>query len=262
LSKLQFEYSMELTYSEPVTECHYTLKCLPKNTDMQQIHELTIELSPVTDYQRDSDSFGNLTIYGNYFLPHTRFAVTVKGIAETWLSVSQKDTGSSAVFRHPYGLSRAGDGIRAYHKSLSVPSGPAYDAAMYLMRCLHRDFAYEQRITNMETSAEQAWTLGKGVCQDYAHILIALCHLSNIPARYVTGMMVGEGHSHAWVEILDHGYWYALDPTNNCIAADTYIKIGHGRTAKDCMLNKGIIKGGGSQKQAVTVSVQHIKELT
>lgn len=110
----------------------------------------------------------------------------------------------------------------------------------------------------MDTSAEEAWALGKGVCQDYAHILIALCHLSDIPARYVTGMMVGEGHSHAWVEILDHGHWYALDPTNNCIAADTYIKIGHGRTAKDCMINKGIIKGGGSQHQTVTVRVEEL----
>lgn len=246
---------MELTYSEPVTECHYTLKCLPQNTDMQQIHELTIELSPVTDYQRDSDSFGNLTIYGNYYVPHTRFTVTVKGIAETWLSVSQREAGNTELFRYPHGLNRAGAGIRAYHSRLSIPTQSHYEAALYLMRCLHRDFTYVQGVTTMDTSAEAAWQLGKGVCQDYAHILIALCHLSGIPARYVTGMMVGEGHSHAWVEILDHGHWYALDPTNNCIAADTYIKIGHGRTAKDCMLNKGIIKGGGCQHQTVTVTV-------
>jgi len=259
LSKLQFEYRMELTYSAPVTECHYTLKCLPKNTDMQQISELTIELTPHSDYQRDFDSFGNLTIYDNLYRPHNRFAVAVKGVAETWLSVSQQDMGNSQIYRYPHGLNRAGSGIRAYHAALMLaPEQSPYETAMYLMRCLYRDFRYEQGVTNMETSAESAWNLGKGVCQDYAHILIALCHLSHIPARYATGMMVGEGHSHAWVEILDNGYWYALDPTNNCIAADTYIKIGHGRHAKDCMLNKGMIKGGGSQQQTVTVSVQQL----
>lgn len=258
MSKLQFEYRMDLTYSEPVTECHYTLKCIPQNTDMQQIRELTIELTPVTDYQRDSDSFGNLMIYGNHYIPHTCFSVTVKGIAETWLSVSQQDAGNSSIYSFPHGLNRTGANLRAYHSRLTVPAHSPYETAMYLMRCLHRDFRYVQGVTTMNTSAEEAWTLGQGVCQDYAHILIALCHLSNIPARYVTGMMIGEGHSHAWVEILDHGYWYALDPTNNCIAADTYIKIGHGRTAKDCMLNKGLIKGGGRQIQTVTVSVQHL----
>ena len=259
MSKLQFEYRMELSYSEPVTECHYTLKCIPKNTDMQQISELSIELTPVTDYQRDFDSFGNRTLYGNLYTPHTLFALTVQGVAETWLSVSQQESGNCAIFRYPYGLNRAGVALKNYFDSLPpLPAQSPYDTAMELMHCLHRDFSYEQGITTMETSAEAAWQLGKGVCQDYAHIFIALCHLAEIPARYVTGMMVGEGQSHAWTEILDNGFWYALDPTNNCIAADTYIKISHGRDAKDCMINKGIIKGGGQQQQTVMVRVEEL----
>jgi len=257
LSKLQFDYRMELAYSAPVTECHYTVKCLPKNTDMQRITELNIEITPNSDYQRSTDSFGNLTIYDNLYLPHDRFAVRVSGVVETWLSVSQRAMTDSAIYRYSHGLNRAGEALRSYYNSLQpVPAHSPYDTAMHLMRCIHRDFHYEQNITAINTSAEDAWQLRRGVCQDYAHILIALCHLAGIPARYVTGMMVGEGHSHAWVEILDHGYWYALDPTNNCIAADTYIKIGHGRDARDCMINRGIIKGGGSQQQTVTVCVK------
>ena len=259
MSKLHFDYRMELSYSQPVTECHYTLKCIPQNTDMQSICELSIEIMPSTDYQTDTDPFGNLMIYDNLYLPHSSFEVHISGVAETWLSVHQRDCAAMPVYRYPHGLNRASAALQTYFHSLQpVPNASAYETAMHLMHCLYRDFAYRPNTTTMETSAESAWTNGCGVCQDYAHILIALCHLAGIPARYVTGMVIGEGQSHARTEILDNGYWYALDPTHDCIAAETYIKIGHGRDAKDCMLNKGIIKGGGSQQQTVTVLVENL----
>ena len=68
--------------------------------------------------------------------------------------------------------------------------------------------------------------LGKGVCQDYSHILIALCRKYKIPARYVVGMIIGEGATHAWVEVYYDGCWYGLDPTHNKEVDDYFIKIG------------------------------------
>lgn len=260
MSKLQFEYRMELAYSQPVSECHYTLKCLPRDTDMQRIEHLSIHIEPQTDFQRGTDAFGNLTVYDNLYFPHSRFTVQITGTAQTWLAVSQRNLGYPAIYRHPFGLNRGGDGIADYFNRLRIqlPDSTAYDKAMFLMHALHRDFAYESGITSVSTTAEQAWCMGKGVCQDYAHIFIALCHLAGIAARYVTGMMVGEGATHAWVEILSGDYWYALDPTNDCIAADTYIKISHGRDASDCMVNKGIVKGFADQQQTVTVVVKQL----
>ena len=93
------------------------------------------------------------------------------------------------------------------------------------------------------------------VRQDYAQILIALCHLEKIPARYVAGMMIGEGASHAWVEICQDGIWYGLDPTNNKLVDDDYIKLSHGRDASDCLINRGVIVGGGEQTQDIKVHV-------
>ena len=260
MRKLQFEYRMELTYSNMVNESHYTLKCLPRDTDMQRITDLSVTIAPAHDCQRGTDSFGNLTIYGNLYFPHDHFTVTVTGTAETWLAVSQTDHGNSMIFRHPYGLNRADESIRTYFHGISpaMPQENYYEAALYLMHTLHRDFQYEAGVTGVTTSAAEAWTLGKGVCQDYAHIFIALCHLAGIPARYVTGMMCGEGATHAWVEILSGNYWYAMDPTNDCIAADAYIKIAHGRDATDCMVNKGIIRGYAEQEQTVTVRVSDL----
>lgn len=73
--------------------------------------------------------------------------------------------------------------------------------------------------------------LGQGVCQDYAHIFLALLNLAGIPARYVTGLLIGEGASHAWVEVLHHGAWYGLDPTNDAPVLTDYINMGNQRTS-------------------------------
>ena len=90
--------------------------------------------------------------------------------------------------------------------------------------------------------------------------MIALCRMAGIPARYVTGMLVGEGSSHAWVEVLSVGKWYGLDPTNNLIVGEEHIKIGTGRDASDCPINRGLLFGGGEQVQIVSVKVRQEKE--
>ncbi len=260
MSKLHFDYWMEIAYSEPVTECHYTIKCLPRDTDSQRIEELNIEITPPHDYQRGEDSFGNLMIYDNLYREHDRFGFRISGVAGTGLADGERAGAGEmvGVYRYPHGLNRAGDGIRSYFAA-NGPAGDAVrDTAVRLMHGLHRDFRYEKGVTDVSTTAEEAWRLGCGVCQDYAHILIALCHLARIPARYVTGMMAGEGYSHAWVEVLSDGVWYGLDPTNDCVAGESYIKIGVGRDAEDCMINKGMVTGGGSQTQSVVVRVEEV----
>lgn len=261
MSKLHFDYRMELDFTQIVTESHYTIKCLPKNTDMQRISDVQINIFPENSFQRGTDSFGNLTVYGNVLEPHTQFGFHISGNAETNLSFGDivKEKENTGIFRYPYGLNKAGDGIKDYFSQIILDSCTTdYDKALCLMNQLYEDFTYESGSTHMRTTAEEAFSQKKGVCQDYANIFIALCHLANIPARYVAGMMVGEGFSHAWVEILSEGVWHAIDPTHACLALDNYIKIGVGRDAEDCMINKGIMKGGGAQLQTVKVFVEQI----
>ena len=123
------------------------------------------------------------------------------------------------------------------------------------MHKLHQDLSYEKGVTTFQTTAEEAMKLKKGVCQDYAHILIALLRMMRIPARYVVGMMIGEGFSHAWVEMEADGRWYGLDPTNDVLVGENYIKISHGRDYNDCIVNKGVFTGMASQKQDISVIV-------
>ena len=94
---------------------------------------------------------------------------------------------------------------------------------------------------------------GVGVCQDYAHILISMCRLSGIPARYVAGMMVGEGASHAWTEVWLDGGWTGVDPTHNRPVDETYIKLAHGRDFGDGAIDKGCFIGSATQRQQMCI---------
>ena len=126
------------------------------------------------------------------------------------------------------------------------------------MDSLFRVFRYEPGVTGVFTTAEEAFALAQGVCQDYAHILLALCRASRVPCRYVVGMMIGEGASHAWVEVFEDGFWLSLDPTHKRRTDDTYIAISRGRDAQDCSINQGVFTGGGKQSQEISVSVEEI----
>ena len=124
------------------------------------------------------------------------------------------------------------------------------------MEALRARFSYKSGVTRVETTAEQALELGCGVCQDYAHILIALCRALGVPARYVAGIQEGTGETHAWVEIYDNGYWVGIDPTNHKMVDERYLKLSHGRDFADCGINRGLFIGGCTQKQTVEASVR------
>lgn len=258
MRRLHFDYYMQIEYSEPVSSCHFTIKCMPKETFRQRVEEVKVNLSPDVPYSTGTDSFGNSQIYGWDDIEHTVFNFRFTGEVCTGLDDKEEAVNEDmlAIFRYPYGLNRAGKALRDYHAKLvgELPSD-VYEKSLFLMHRLHQGFAYEKDCTDMTTTAEDAWKQGRGVCQDYAHILIALLHLEHIPARYVTGMLVGEGASHAWVEIAREGYWYGIDPTGDVTVGDDHIKIGVGRDASDCLINRGIMHGGGSQTQSVNVSV-------
>lgn len=263
MKKLHFDYSMELNYSEQVQKCYFTIKCIPQTTDRQKIEDLNVELEPRDSMEESVDSFGNRFLFGNVMEEHDRFVFRIRGTAYTGLADSEPlgDENILGAYRYPYGLTVPGKGLTEYFNGLSLQKErTAYETGVYLMRRLYEDFSYEKNVTDMNTTAEEAWQLGKGVCQDYAHILIVLCRMAGIPARYVAGMLIGEGYSHAWVEILSDDRWYALDPTNNCVVTDSHIRIGIGRDASDCLINRGVMTGGGRQSQDIRVIVRELPQ--
>lgn len=267
MKKLHFDYYMQISYSELVAKCHYTIKCIPPETDRQHLEHLIIEMKPENRISRGEDSFGNQMLYGSVNEEHDEFHFRIVGDVTTGMK-EYECIGNECIagmYRYPSGLTPPGHLLQSYYESLQSSLGLGTDSTDFdkgtaLMHRLYQDFRYEKNVTNVATTAEKAWELGRGVCQDYAHILIVLCRLAGIPARYVAGMLIGEGYSHAWVEILSEGRWYALDPTNDIVVTDSHIKLGIGRDAADCLINRGVLKGGGSQSQTIKVCVREIED--
>jgi transglutaminase-like putative cysteine protease len=115
---------------------------------------------------------------------------------------------------------------------------------------------------------DEVLKLKAGVCQDFAHILVLMLRLLNIPARYISGYicpnhngMRGEGATHAWAEayLPDYG-WLGIDPTNNCIANETHVRLAVGRNFSDCSPVKGVYKGSSGHLLEVKVSVEYRDE--
>ena len=261
MKKLAYDYYMRISYSIPVENCHFTIKCFPQSTDRQRVLTQKIDIS-AQGYSEGRDGFGNRQIYGGVESEHDIFVFHTAGEVESGLSDYEEVAAEDRIgmFRHAHGCNMPGTGLRSYFEELVraqvITDGQEdLQKSTALMHRLYQDFHYEKNKTTMSTTAEQAWQIGAGVCQDYAHILIALCQMAGIPARYVTGMLIGEGASHAWVEILAGDRWYAMDPTNDCIVTDSHIRIGTGRHAGDCLINRGIMHGGGDQTQEVRVTV-------
>lgn len=147
-------------------------------------------------------------------------------------------------------------------------------AAQKLTEYVYKHFRYIKGVTTVETTLEEIWRLKAGVCQDFAHILLVMLRMIDIPARYVSGYicpnhngMRGEGATHAWVEAYIPFYgWLGLDPTNNCIVNDLHVRLAVGRNFSDCSPVRGTYKGSAHHNLDVGVSVSyedgHVQEDT
>lgn len=261
MRKLHFKYSMTIEYTVPVSRCNFTIKCVPKDTERQKVENINISINPTNKYNFGVDGFRNIQVYGVNEQSHDRFDFKIEGDVITGLADYEEyvDDDIAMIFNHPYGHCVAGECINEYYSKIGkneCEGMSAYDKAIYMMHKLHKHLTYKSFSTDIHTSAEQSFKQGMGVCQDFAHIYIAIMHLMHIPARYVTGLIIGEGESHAWVEVLIEGKWYGIDPTNDKAVNDEYIKIGVGRDASDCKINRGIMHGGGLHYQTINVTVE------
>ncbi len=233
---------------------------IPQDTERQRITGLNISSVSGTSLQITDDVFRNKKLYGKIKDPHDSFEISISGSACTGIDIFEEFTDcpfSAAIFSAQTRLTEPGAHLKKYHHELSLEDFDSpYDKTLRIMRDIPDVFRYNSGATEIHESAENAMALGKGVCQDYAHIMISLLRMERIPARYVVGMMLGEGASHAWVEALCKGYWYGFDPTNNKLVNDEYIKVSCGRDSNDCPVIKGSFFGNGIQNQKEEVIVE------
>ncbi|MCD8363904.1 MAG: transglutaminase family protein [Lachnospiraceae bacterium] len=255
MKRLHFSYEMELQFGHPVTEHYFVLRFVPESSAVQTIEEADYELCPAAHLARQTDGFGNSMLVGDIRESHEAFSYRTTGIAQVSYTDGLPEE-LHPVYRRKSPLTAMDEGLEQLYQKLYPSETAVFPRAVCLMHGLYENFSYRKGSTDVRTTAAEAFHAGGGVCQDYAHILIALCRRDGIPARYVSGLMLGEGASHAWTEVYVDGRWRGLDATNDRVATDDYIRIAQGRDYQDCPVERGVLKGDASQAQHVHVKVE------
>ncbi len=156
------------------------------------------------------------------------------------------------------------------------PSHEIGPALLHLNHWIKEELTYAPGSTTINTPVSVVLQQRTGVCQDFAQVMIAILRSAEIPARYVTGYietesqrkaierrraprLVGASESHAWVEVyLPGGYWWPLDPTNDCVAGERHVKVASGRDYHDSTPTRGVFKGTFTQKLSVAVTMERL----
>jgi transglutaminase-like putative cysteine protease len=143
-------------------------------------------------------------------------------------------------------LTAADAAIRELAASLAAPD--EVETAEHYCDHVHRAIRYQYGVTSVTTTAAEALAGGRGVCQDSAHVMIALCRAVGLPARYVSGHLLGEGGTHAWVEVVvadpAGARAVAFDPCNGRRAGNDYLTVATGRDYSDVAPTSGTYRGG------------------
>ncbi len=259
MKKLSFQYETQLSFSKKITKHFFVLRFMPLSTSAQKICSVEYSVNPQEHIDINTDCFGNTTVIGRMLAPHDDFRFVINGIAFTDVSAVGVEP-LHPVYKYSSPYTQAGDNIVAYYQEklaeALLPDMTNVEKAGLIMETVFDDFSYQPGVTSVKTTASEALEIGQGVCQDYAHICIALLRHAGIPARYVAGLMLGEGATHAWVEVYEKDRWIGIDPTHNRMVDDDYIKISHGRDYGDCMVERGTFVGIAEQLQEVHASVE------
>lgn len=267
MKKLEFSLASTLQLGEPVVGHYYSLRILPAGDPAQKVELQHVEVDPCDRHVIQRDGWGNTLFVGEALGPHDAFGYRVSGTAVVD-SAKGRGTEVNEAFRFASPLTRPGAALGELHaeagkfdaagRGAGVDAEAVFERAVRLRSLVHDSMEYVQGATDISTTAEQAVAQGRGVCQDYAHILVALLRMDGIPARYVCGLMWGEGATHAWAEFHDGSTWWGEDPTNDCEAGDYYIALARGRDHHDCTMERGVFRGGAMQRQLTHVSVQEV----
>jgi transglutaminase-like putative cysteine protease len=239
-------------YPSPIRELAHRLVVIPPKRHGQQrlvLHRLNVSAAAARVTSR-LDGFGNHVI--DVRAAHVAETIEFEAWAAVERTAASGDTMLSIQALHdrrllePSPLTRPDAALGAAAGTL-LDGGPGgIVLARRITSWVHRAMRYVPDCTEVHTTAADALALGRGVCQDYAHVMLALCRLCGLPARYVSGHLLGEGGTHAWVEVLqpapsrpDRALAVALDPTHDREAGASYLTVAVGRDYADVAPTSG-----------------------
>ena len=280
-------HSTRYNYPSPVTQCFTEARLPPRAFPGQQVREHSLQVTPSPAYLHErKDYFGNDVSTFAVFERHDRFAAVAESVVEVetertdmlssppWEEVRDllalpldpdSIAASEFIFDSPY-ISALKE-LREYARPTFTEGRPLLDAVQELTRRIHDEFKYQPRSTSIDTPLLDVLQNRRGVCQDFAHLMIGALRSLRLSARYVSGYIrsgprfQGAAASHAWVSVFDpQNGWLGFDPTNNMMTSDAHITLAWGRDYSDVTPVKGLTLGGGGQTVEVEVRVKPLEE--
>lgn len=264
-------------YNWPIKESINEIRLFPHNFENQDVlqHQLLINNDPEIEISKDY--YGNCVGNFNTIEAHTEMTIESRMIVRVNHSLKIPEIESTTVadlahekqnsvmllrLCYPEVIKKENE-IYAILNEIDYTNKSIIEIAQQCNTYIFNNFTYSKGITNIETTIDEILEIRKGVCQDFAHVLLQLLRTAGIPSRYVSGYICpnegglrGEGATHAWVEIYSPNQgWLGLDPTNNIWTMDNHVKLSVGRNFYNCTLVKGTFKGLSKQTLSVSVSI-------
>ncbi len=282
--RYEIEHVSRYRYTAPVRRCVMSLCLRPRDDRGQRLLHFEIKTAPPASLSYETDAFGNTKHVLNVHREHEVLEVTTHCTVETapaaalpgslgadaWEAV--RSWGQSLThwdFMHASAVARPSAALTAFMERLAIaPAGDPLVSLLRLSDTLSDSFEYVPGVTSAVSPIEHILETGRGVCQDYAHVMIAIVRSWGLPARYVSGYMyvtdqAPETATHAWVEcrLPDLG-WVGFDPTNRRLADARYVRIAVGRDYQDVAPTRGVLLGGGESELEVDVRMQPVADWT
>jgi transglutaminase-like putative cysteine protease len=276
---LEIQHETRFEYSEPVMESVTELRMEPVSDADQSCRSFHIALNPPAPLFRYQNGFGNRVHHFNVLAAHAAVQILAASVVETHprprhlaasqavyplsLEASNLEILDCLPLRGPV---RATPRLGALCKSLQPREGARLaDVIPQVLDFIRGNFEYACDVTQASSPVDDILQQGKGVCQDFAHLMIAVLRSFGVPARYVSGYIHRPGkesQSHAWCEawLPDLG-WLGVDPTNDQVVNDHYVKVAFGRDFTDVPPNKGVFRGVAAETIFVRVETRTLERL-
>ena len=279
----EIEHVSRYLYSSPVRHCALSLCLKPRNDSQQRLLKFDVATVPTAPLNSETDSFGNTKHVLNIHHEHEALEITARSTVERKPAAPLPDSLSNNAwdeirswaesftywdFTHPSALLESSSALTAFVDELGIrPGGDPLETLLCLSNTLHHSFRYVPGSTLVVSPIEIILESRQGVCQDYAHVMIAIARSWQVPARYVSGYLYvddqGDGErlsqraTHAWVEcrLPDLG-WIGFDPTNRCLAGEGHVPVAVGRNYQDVAPVRGVFMGSGESRLEVEVRVR------
>ena len=237
--RLEIVHTTRYRYSGPIAETVMEVRLRPMDGNAQRCLEFDLKISSGIEPRAYRDGYGNNVHYFNLVRPHASLSVTSTSVVETG-GVLDVDPGEDLVqdflrFRSPVQEAPGIHELAGRHPIADPSSGPSVANALdELTLAISREFTYDRAVTNVYSAVDEVLALRAGVCQDFAHLFIAVARTMGVPARYVSGYIHAPGAattaSHAWGEAWVPGRgWVGYDATHPVRAAENHVRVAVGR---------------------------------